>query len=43
MAGKTKRNELVEAFLDAWRRDECLWDVKKRSRRVSTLSWKNLT
>ena len=27
MAGKTKRNELTEAFLDVWRREECLWDV----------------
>ena len=27
MAGKAKRNELTEAFIDAWRREEYLWDV----------------
>ena len=27
MAGKAKRNELTEAFIDAWRTEECLWDV----------------
>ena len=44
MAGKTKRNELTKAFVDVWRREECLWDVlhiitkiAKRSRKVSTI------
>ena len=27
MAGKVKRNELTEAFIDAWGTEECLWDV----------------
>ena len=48
MAGKAKRNELTEAFIDAWRTEECLWDVTshnykitKRSWKVSTLSYRN--
>ena len=27
MVAKTKRNELTEAFIAAWRSEECLWDV----------------
>ena len=27
MAGKVKRNGLTEAFIDAWRREECFWNV----------------
>ena len=27
MTGKAKRNELTETFIDAWGREECLWDV----------------
>ena len=27
MAGKAKGNEHTEAFIDAWRREQCLWDL----------------
>ena len=27
MAAKAKEIELTEALIDAWRREECLWDV----------------
>ena len=27
MAAKAKEVELTEALIDAWRREECLWDV----------------
>ena len=45
MAGKAKRNELTEAFIDAWRREECLWDVtshhyknrEKKQERINTI------
>lgn len=27
MVATTKKVELAEAFIDAWRREECLWDI----------------
>ena len=44
MAGKTKRNELTETFVDAWRREECLWDVtshhyKNREKKQKSINY----
>ena len=27
MVRKAKTNEVAEGFIDAWRREECLWDI----------------
>ena len=27
MVTTTKKVELTEAFIDAWRREECIWDI----------------
>ena len=46
MAAKAKKAEHTEVFIDAWRREKCLWDVTshhyKTNRKVSRLSWKDL-
>ena len=46
MAAKAKKVELTEAFIDAWRRENSLWDVTshhyKTNRKLSRLSWKDL-
>ena len=46
MAAEAKKVEVTEAFIYAWRREKCLWDVTshhyKTSRKVSKLSWKDL-
>ena len=46
MAAKAKKAEHTEVFIDAWRREKCLWDVishhYKPNRKVSRLSWKDL-
>ena len=43
MAGKAKRNELTEAFIDAWKREEYLWDAASHHHKNREKKQKSIT
>ena len=43
MAGKAKRNKITEAFIDAWKREEYLWDVASHHHKNCEKKQKSIT